>query len=234
MTRNKIIYFLFVGAVLCGCTANKSHYIGEKYIGKQYLNNPLGEEKQPDPDPLIRQDAFDCTTFVETTLADGNVKKLNAIRYKNGDIDFVNRNHFIELDWLQNNQDIVENVSNLYGKTAIRTVIIDKKSWFKKNYNIDTEFEKRTVNLEYIPYENLSNLDIQTPLIVLFVHDGHKFKEKIGTDLAVVHMGFLLPDGTLRHASRRYGRVMDTDFMEYVSEHRHNKHNIGIVLVKIK
>ena len=229
--KNKLFFILFL---VCGCVENTQHYVGEQYLNAKYVFNPLGEETKPDTDPLIRSDAFDCVTFVETSLADGNVEKLSKIRYKNNKVDFVSRNHFVESDWLENNKNLVENVSNLYAKTTVRHVVLDKKSWFKKTHNIDTDFQKQIVDIEYIPYENLSKIDIQSPLVVLFIHDGTGLEDKIGTDLAVVHMGFLLPGNILRHASRRYGRVMDTDFETYVNERKQNKHNIGIALLKIK
>ena len=227
MMRNKLFVLLF----LCACSGTHD-YIGEEYLNKPYVPNPLGEEKSPDNDPLIRFDAFDCTTFVETALANGDVKKLNQIRYKNGKIDFLNRNHFVETDWLKNND--LENVSRFYAPVSIRRVTIDKKSWLKKLYGIDADFGKQTVDIEYISYKNLSKIDIQTPLIVLFIHDGNGFDKKIGTDLSVVHMGFLLPGNVLRHASRKRGYVLDTDFDAYVNKRKENKHNLGIALVKIK
>ncbi len=227
MKRNN----LFVLILLCSCSGT-NNYIGAKYLGKPYISNPLGEEKLPDADPLVRVDGFDCTTFVETSLADGNIKKLNQIRYKNGEIDILHRNHFIETDWLNNNG--FENVSRHYGKTMLRHVVTDKKSWFKRVYGIDTDFEKQSADIEYIPYKNLSKIDIQSPIIVLFIHDGKGFVDKIGTDLAVVHMGFLLPGNILRHASKKHGHVIDVDFDKYINKHKQNKHNLGITLVKIK
>ena len=140
--KNSIIISLICSFVLCGCSHIKTHYIGEQYLNAKYINNPLGEEQAPDFDPLIRYDAFDCVTFVETVLANSDVDKLNKIRYKNGEIDFVKRNHFIESDWLTNNNSIVKNVSKTYGKTKTRTITIDKKNWFKKNFNLDTNFKK--------------------------------------------------------------------------------------------
>ncbi|MCQ2562371.1 MAG: DUF1460 domain-containing protein [Alphaproteobacteria bacterium] len=220
--------------LLYGCTNNISSNIGQEYMNAIYLSNPLGEEKEPDTDLLIRFDAFDCTTFVETVLANGNKEKLTQIRYKNGNIDILNRNHFIETDWLQNNKDIVENVSHLYGKTAVRHIENDKKSWFKKIYNIDTDFKKQITDLEYIPYENLAKIDIKSPMIILFVHDGAGLYDKIGTDLAVTHMGFIMPNGILRHASSEYGKIIDADFWKYIEKKQKNKHNIGVTLVKIK
>ena len=123
---------------------------------------------------------------------------------------------------------------DLYGKTAVRKVVIDKKNWFKKKYNLTTNFKKQYTDLEYIPYENLSKINIQEPLIVLFIHDGNGFYNRIGTDLAVVHIGFLLPNNILRHASKQYGRVLDVNFEQYVANRKKNEHNLGIALVKIK
>ena len=111
----KFIYFLFL--ILVGCSKNNIDYIGQEYLGTKYQFDPLGEEKAPDNDPLIRTDAFDCMTFVETSIAHGDIEKLTNIRYKDGIIDIKNRNHFTELDWLENNKDLFENVSDEYGKT---------------------------------------------------------------------------------------------------------------------
>lgn len=220
--------------LLFGCCTDIVCSDGQRFLGTKYINSPLGEEKLPDTDPLIRFDAFDCTTFVETVLANGEVEKLNRIRYKNGDIDFFNRNHFIESEWLTNNSDIVQNISQQYGQTDVRTVIIDKKNWFKITHNIDTEYALETVHLEYLPYKNIHKIQNKETLIVLFITDNQKIRDKIGTDLAVVHMGLLLPGGILRHASSEQKQVVDVNFYEYIERQKQNKNNIGITLVAIK
>ncbi len=220
---------------LTACSAsNKNVSMGENYLGVPYLSDPLGEEQKPDPDPLIRFDAFDCVTFVETVLAGGDKNKLTKIRYKNGQISFLNRNHFIESDWLQNNSDIVENVSAKYGKTSVRTVVVDKKKWLKKIHDLNYDCAVETVNIEYIPYRDLNNLKLNESLIVLFIAGNSGKNDKIGTDLAVTHMGFLLPDGFFRHASSAAGKVVDVDFMDYVAKQEKNNNNLGITLVRIK
>ena len=222
-------------AILIGCTNHTvDNYMGEQYLGAPYVGNPLGEEIAPDTDPLIRFDVFDCMTFVETVLADGDVNKLNKIRYSDGIPNILNRNHFIETDWLENNSDLIENVSVHYGKTKVRHVKVDKKKWFKTVYNIDTDFAPRDIDLEYIPYTNAHNLKITKPMIVLFVIDSAYIRNKIGTDLAVRHMGFLLPDGRLRHASRRAKHVIDVDFEKYINTMVENKNNLGIILLETK
>lgn len=207
---------------------------GRSFLDAPYVNSPLGEGVAPDSDPLIRFDAFDCTTFVETVLAGGNLEKLNKIRYQNAEIGFLTRNHFIELDWLNNNADLVENVSARYADTAVRHVVIDKQSWFKKVHNIDAYFNPVEIDLEYIPYSNVKDMRIDKMMIALFVADKPKIHDNIGTDLAVFHMGLLFPDGILRHASSVHKKVIDVDFEEYVAERMKNKTNLGIVLVEIK
>lgn len=227
------LYATVLLAILCtACTHDTN--LGEKYIGKPYLNNPLGEGIKPDDDPLIRFDAFDCATFVETVLADGNLDKMNQIRYSGKQPNIINRNHFIETDWLENNSGLVTNVSAQYAQTATRNVIIDKKKWFQTVHNIDTDFAIRSVNLEYIPYTNALGISVEKPVVVLFIIDSPKIRTKIGTDLAVRHMGFLLPNGILRHASRKSGAVVDENFEKYITQLMKNKNNLGIMLLEIK
>ena len=167
-------------------------------------------------------------------LANGDIRKLNRIRYQDGNVGFLNRNHFIETDWLHNNFGIVENVSNKYAKTAFRIVTIDKQNWFKTVHNIETSCLVKTESLEYIPYKYLNKIDNKETLVVLFITDNPKIRDKIGTDLAVVHMGLLLPGGILRHASSVHKKVTDVDFYEYINQQQSNKNNIGITLVAIK
>ena len=219
--------------MMAGCGVNDMPP-GQSYLGTRYMESPLGEGRAPDVDPLIRFDAFDCTTFVETVLADGDVDTLNQIRYRDGEIGFETRNHFIESDWLANNANRVENVSAKYAKTKMRNLVIDKEAWFRTVHKLDISQDTQSVSIEYIPYENLAGVKIDKTMIVLFVTDNPKFRDTIGTDLAVVHMGFVMENGVMRHASSEHGCVVDVDFDEYVAKRMKNKNNLGIVLLGIK
>lgn len=219
---------------MTGCAIAPGVPMGDNYMGAKYMRDPLGEEKAPDNDPLIRADAFDCTTFVETVMAGGDVSNLNQIRYKDGKIDFMNRNHFIESDWLANNKNRVENVSSQFGKTVTRHLTIDKAAWMKKVHGIDADIAPVKTSIEYVPYKNLGDIDNERVMIVLFISANSKSLDTIGTELAVTHMGLLLPGGiVLRHASSAAGHVVDADFKKY-SDRRRQMGEQGVTFIEIK
>ena len=220
--------------LLTGCAGAPGIPSGESYLGAKYIRDPLGEERAPDTDPLVRTDAFDYITFVETVMAGGDVSNLNQIRYKDGKINFINRNHFIETDWLKNNSSRVENVSAQYGKTATRRLTVDKAKWLKKVHKIDADIAPEFVTLEYVPYKNLDQPNNTETIIVLFISANSNSIDTIGTEQAVTHMGLLLPGGqTLRHASSAAGHVVDADFMKY-SSRRRQMGEMGVAFIAIK
>lgn len=220
--------------LLAGCAGAPGIPSGESYLGAKYIRDPLGEEHAPDTDPLVRTDAFDYITFVETVMAGGDVSNLNQIRYKDGKINFINRNHFIETDWLKNNSSRVENVSAQYGKTATRRLTVDKAKWLKKVHKIDADIAPEFVTLEYVPYKNLDQPNNTETIIVLFISANSNSIDTIGTEQAVTHMGLLLPGGqTLRHASSAAGHVVDADFMKY-SSRRRQMGEMGVAFIAIK
>lgn len=122
-------------------------------ISKTWLNRPysmycLGEGPHAEFDqrPLYRTDAFDCETFVDTTLALAHAKNLaefkanmNRIRYHHAHVDFLHRNHFTNIDWNQNNQDqhLIRDISQQikyknHSLSKISTTIINKKAWYRQ------------------------------------------------------------------------------------------------------
>lgn len=114
-------------------------------LGQPYLDFPLGEGPgaEFDQGPLFRFDGFDCTTFVETTLALATSKKasefenrLKKIRYRGNKISFEQRNHFPCVDWISHNTksglltDVTAEVAGPLGVIPV-TAPIDKKGWYE-------------------------------------------------------------------------------------------------------
>jgi hypothetical protein len=83
------------------------------FLQVPYTDSPLGEGKgnPPDEDPLIRFDAADCTTFLETSMAmarSSSLKEarevLRKIRYTDGRVEYRRRKHFMMAQWIPQNQ----------------------------------------------------------------------------------------------------------------------------------
>lgn len=220
---------------LAACSARVvAHDFGGEYLGVKYVNDPLGEGVGYDADPLIRDDAFDCLTYVETVLACGNVDRLNQIRYANGKISFENRNHFFTSDWLRNNADLVENISVDFGATTMRLGTVTKSNWFALMHGLSIDVAPTDIDLKYVPYSNIEKFDTDEPVLVAFVVNNPAQSHRVGSDILVAHVGFLLPGGVLRHASRDAGAVVDADFREYVARRALKTTNLGVAFFKIK
>ncbi len=119
-----------------------------QFLGKPYLLGALGEGPQGyyDNTPLYRTDAFDCETYVDTVLAlafahdtTSFKQRIRQIRYKDGHVSFIRRNHFTCLDWNQNNQkqgflnDITTTLHDKDGHSIakIAPALIDKPGWYQ-------------------------------------------------------------------------------------------------------
>ena len=117
------------------------------YLGKPYgLNGPLGEgaDGRYDQDPLWRFDTFDCTTYVETMMALALARTpvefethLRDIRYEDGRIDYLARNHFTSLQWVPNNIAngyLVDLTQRLAPKGVMRVARaqINQPGWYAK------------------------------------------------------------------------------------------------------
>lgn len=124
--------------------ATRIDRISQQWLGKPYLSDPLGEgdNARYDRDPRFRLDAFDCTTFVESTIAVAKSRsqsdilpQMDRVRYSRGRVDFVTRNHIPGLDWIQNNiengtlRDITVSIGK--NKTKIAEAVIERDEWYQ-------------------------------------------------------------------------------------------------------
>jgi N-acetylmuramoyl-L-alanine amidase-like len=79
---------------------------GSRYRGYTLIGGPHLPEKF-----VVRDDVFDCVTYLETVLAAADARKpadfealLRKIRYRNGVVEWRERNHYF-FDWCQRNVD---------------------------------------------------------------------------------------------------------------------------------
>jgi hypothetical protein len=132
-----------------GNIVDRIKFFSKQFMGKPYVLGPLGEGAAGfyDQSPLFRFDGFDCTTYVETVLgfaytnnASEFKQTLNKIRYKQGKISYLNRNHFMSIDWNPNNTHnglLQEYTDKIVDKNAtpifiVADATIDKAGWLQK------------------------------------------------------------------------------------------------------
>lgn len=125
--------------------ADRMDRYSQRLMGQPYLGGALGEGSggKFDRDPRFREDAFDCTTFVETVIAVAKAKtkasimtNMDKIRYKSGVVSFETRNHMPGIDWIRNNKvngtlvDITQSIDS--DSTYMAEALIQKDEWFRK------------------------------------------------------------------------------------------------------
>lgn len=174
-------------------------YISEAWLNKPYLLFALGEGENAafDQHPLYRTDAFDCETFVDTVLAltlaknmDEFKQNMNKIRYRNGQVEFIQRNHFTGLEWNIHNQQqgfiqditpsITHNNKPIY---VLSQTPINKGSWYQHLSENRIYLPKSSDKQKLIQYQKLKSLGrtqesatsevTYLPLTQLFNTKGH-------------------------------------------------------------
>lgn len=133
------------GSNVMGTTARLEAF-SKMFLGLPYgVGGPLGEgpEGRYDQDPLYRFDTFDCTTYVETIMAlalsrsvDEFEVKMNEVRFENGEVDYLKRNHFTDLWWIPRNiaNGMMADITRELGgnRVEIARALINLPGWLKK------------------------------------------------------------------------------------------------------
>ncbi len=196
-------------------------------VGAPYLLSALGEAGGVDPDPRLRVDAFDCTTFVETALALSRAddwadaaELLDAVRYAGGEVHFEARRHLIAAQWLPGLAAAgwLEDVTRTVGGAATATVSLelDAERWARRRVarGLDLPATRLPFGTHVVPILPvawvLDHLDRIPPGTVLSVVRA----EVAGAPVVVTHQGLVVTapgrdTRLVRHASPVSKRVID-------------------------
>lgn len=209
--------------------------ISRIFRGQPYGFSPLGEgpKAQTDTDPRLRFDLFDCTTFVETSVAlslsanlDEAQRTLDQIRYQDGQVSFLTRKHFPGAQWIPQNirQGFFVDVTRQVGgaATQIASKDLSAKDWARRKKDILPDFpdDKVPFGTHSLPYIPLA----QAPLLLAKIPDAtvvNFVRADFGNiPVRVAHQGLLFWRGDkliLRHAiAKKANRVFDEDFAAYL------------------
>lgn len=220
-------YFCEVGPNL----NKRVQHIAHKFLGQPYKIYLLGEFPFEiyDYQPLYSIKKSDCVVFCEHVYAmalshdwRSFMALLQRIRYKNGEIGLLTRNHYTVYDWDRNNSWLVEDITEKLseGKAVKDTMIMDKAKFFKK-WGFGQDIPVDTLEWSYIPYELLPEVvgKLQTGDFVNIVR-GDTSGKWVG------HVGLISisNDGTINFIHSTYPEVKEQPIMDlYHDADKYNK-----------
>lgn len=194
------------------------HFLDTPYEGSTLIGGPDTPEEL-----VINLTGFDCFTFIDCIEAmrlastfGEFIKHLREVRYKDGIVAYVKRNHFFT-DWREFNGRFVRDVTALIGgiKTRQGTKMLNLRS---DGTLFLTGIVPRTRILDYIPSASVN------PDVIENLHSGDYVGIYTDTDgLDVSHVGIVIKekDATcLRHASSASVslKVVDQLFSDYIKD----------------
>lgn len=199
-------------------TTNWMLHFGRSFLGKPYVGKTLDREMEEHL--VVNTRELDCTTFVETVLALDRcmrhhtyrfadfLAQLRRIRYVDGEVSYVNRQHYFTV-WIDNNQKMGI-VSDIHSPnppfTAVQHLKVNWMTTHTKDYPqlsahpewVDgiRQMEQRITGEEhrYIPKGIIAN----TRLFRQTIHDGDILvilTSKVGLDTSHIGIAAWHKDG---------------------------------------
>lgn len=148
---------------------SKLVHLARQTIGEPYEIYLLGEGPLElyDPDPMYCLNKSDCVTFVERTYAmalshdwPSFFKTLQRIRYKDGKVGMLTRNHETVADWDKNNSWLFDDVTKSLGEgnQSAPLRMTWKPSKFFAKFGIGQDMPDVKIVDAYIPRDNMKNI----------------------------------------------------------------------------
>lgn len=191
-------------------------------IGTPYKIFNLGEEREPDSDPIFRLDVSDCTSHILTTMSLAHSQSWQQARSSIIDFHYKPLNNQVmptyESRWHYTSDRILhhpmtpEITSRFLPESGLATAEVtlnqkqDGSEFLKLNWS-------QPVTVKYIPSDKISaELLEQLPdfIGIAFVKQSY-FKMGIIT----AHEGMLIDQKFLLHAGQDAGETVKQDFMEF-------------------
>ena len=206
--------------------AERLEWLTRPLLGARYALSPLGEARPPDADARLRFDAFDCTTFVETSLAlvlaeseQDLLATLDGLRYKAGEAVFQARRHLMTAQWLPGLQElgVLKDITRSVDPKVVKTAHLELnvRRWRNRRVARKLELEEASIPfgayaLDYLPTAELERLweDLPAGVILNVVREPRD-----GSPILVTHQVLVLDKPGVgkvaRHATTSLGRVAD-------------------------
>lgn len=140
--------------------------LARQNLGQPYEMYLLGEApfENIDAQPVFTFERSDCVVFVEHTLAmalsddlPSTLRMLQRIRYRNGEIGVLTRNHYTEADWNVSNRWLLTDITAEVGGDATQTYSqrVNWAKFFQDRYKLATDIPSRTIEQAFIPSDKV-------------------------------------------------------------------------------
>jgi len=211
-------------------------HLARKNIGQPYDLYLLGEMpfETHDPQPLYCLTKSDCLVFSEHVYAmalssdwTGFMRLLQRIRYKDGRIGVVTRNHYTESDWNPSNRWLVRDVTaELAGDKAVRfEEKIDRARFLLNRYKLKVEHPVVHHQDLYLPYAEVARVlgrlkDGDFINVVRgVVRPGAPVNDTFGGNAWIGHVGIVAhgPNGTLNMIHSAEPAVREEPLEEFIA-----------------
>lgn len=221
--------------------AQKIPDIGQRmiFLARSFLGVPTKKRilTQMGPEQLVVNfEGMNCLTFVENMLAlaygenyEAFLKHLRLIRYKNGLIDYADRNHYMTMDWIPANREYVEDATSEVGGPYTKTVV---KRLRKVGQSRGFQRETQPAVIIFIPKQYIDRIEdkIQDGDIIFFTSPRG--------DLDIQHSALAVwQNGKLHFFHARSGANVQIDprpLKEYIKLRNSHGYNVfsGIKIVR--
>lgn len=217
-------------------------HLARKNLGQPYELYLLGEMpfETYDPQPLYCLGKSDCLVFTEHTLAmalsrdwTGFFQLLQRIRYRDGRIGVVTRNHFTETDWNPSNRWLATDITpELAGPLGMKfDEKIDRTRFLKNRYKLDVSIPVEEHRDIYFPYATAPTLATQLrdgdiiEVVRGIVKKGAPTNDVFGGAAWIGHVGLAAhgPDGTLHIIHSSEPKVREETLESFIA--RETAHN---------
>ena len=208
--------------------------VTEPLLGMDYVVDAIGEEKEPDPDPIVRYDAFDCLTFVEEAIAlslgedQREIEKIRQdLRYQRGRMDYLARNHFMLSQWIPNNlsKGYFVDITHTLGETHLVSKTITERTWsrWRGRHKYPFEISNYPTGVYSLGVLSLdaavaSIEKIPEGALVIVVRQNKAYNP-----LLITHLGFVVrysdKDVRIRHATKMAGGTVKDNYLLWYLEH---------------
>jgi len=213
-------------------------HLARKNIGQPYELYLLGEFpfEAYDPDPIYCLDKSDCVVFSEHMYAMAFAKdwwsflaNLQRIRYRDGEVGMVTRNHYTIADWDRNNRFLFDDITADVGgdKTAKLTQTCRRAKFFAK-FDIGQDIPDEPIVDTYIPKEDVPSIlsKLKAADFVNIIR-GDKQSQWAG------HVGLIAidKDGTVNFLHSAGKAVREQPLVDYI---QNDKRCVGVKFLRLR